>query len=128
VDETDSIFHYFDNTSYSIYNSDYLTFMPTFTSELMTSLPSDVDSVCQGNQACLYDYAISGNTELGNSTQMAAMSSQDLQAILSKFVCFQCHNHNYEMQIVTMQCIKYLCAIISLNIRLILQLSILFYP
>ena len=58
--------------------------MPTFTSELMNNLPLDVDSVCQGNQACLYDYAISGNAELGNSTQSAAMSGQDLQAILSK--------------------------------------------
>lgn len=72
--------------------------MPTFTSELMSNLPSDVDAVCQGSQACLYDYAISGNTELGNSTQTAAMSGQDLQAILSKILCYQCHNYYSEMQ------------------------------
>ena len=77
---------------------DYLTFTPTFTSELMSSLPSDADSICQGNQACLYDYAISGNAELGNSTQTAAMSGQDLQAILSKILCFQCHNYHSEIQ------------------------------
>ena len=84
VGESDSIFRYFGNTSYSTYNSGYLMFVPTFTSELMGNLPSDVDSVCQGNQACIYDYAISGNAELGNSTQSASMDGQELQAILSK--------------------------------------------
>ena len=74
--------------------------MPTFTSELMGNLPSDVDSVCQGDQACLYDYAISGNAELGNSTQAAAASGQDLQAILSKIVCYQCLNRGSEVSAV----------------------------
>lgn len=64
----------------------------------MGNLPSDVDSVCQGDQACLYDYAISGNAELGNSTQAMAASGQDLQAILSKILCYQCHKCGSEMQ------------------------------
>lgn len=86
MSETDSIFYYFNNASYSTYNSQYLSFVPTFTSELMAmaNLPSDVGSVCQGNQACVYDYAISGNTELGNSTQLADMSGRELDSILSK--------------------------------------------
>ena len=63
----------------------------------MSNLPSDVDAVCRGSQACLYDYAISGNAKLGNSTQTVVMSSQDLQAILSKILCYQCHNYHSEM-------------------------------
>ena len=84
VSESDSIFYYFNNASYTTYNSQYLSFVPTFTSELMSDLPSDVDTVCQGNQACIYDYAISGNAELGSSTQVADMSGQELDSILSK--------------------------------------------
>lgn len=60
--------------------------MPTFTSELMGSVPSDVDTVCQGNQACIYDYAISGNADLGNSSYNAATDGENLQAILSKTI------------------------------------------
>ena len=84
VSESESIFQYFNDASYSTYNSEYLTFMPTFTSELVDNLPSDVDSVCGGDQACIYDYAISGNAQLGNSTQLASQNGQDLEAILSK--------------------------------------------
>lgn len=84
VMESDSIFHYSSNSSYHTYNSDYLTFVPTFTSDLMGNLPSDVDTVCQGNQACIYDYSISGNADLGNSSHTAAMDSQSLEAILSE--------------------------------------------
>lgn len=88
MSETDSIFSYFNNASYSTYNSQYLSFVPTFTSELTANLPSDVDSVCQGNQACVYDYAISGNAELGNSTQLVDMGGQELDSVLSKLTRF----------------------------------------
>lgn len=83
---SESIFHYFNNASYSTFNTGYETFVPTFTSELVGNLPSDVDSVCQGNQACVYDYAISGNAELGNSTITASINSQNLEATLSKAI------------------------------------------
>lgn len=84
VRESDSIFYYLSNASYDTYNSNYLTFVPTFTSDLMGNLPSDVDTVCQGNQACFYDYSISGNADLGNSSHTAAMDGQNLQTVLSK--------------------------------------------
>ena len=91
VSEADSIFGYYNNASYGTYNSDYLTFSPTFASELMSNLPLDVGTVCQGSHACLYDYAISGSAELGTSSQTAAMNGQELEAILSKpKICVVC--------------------------------------
>ena len=76
VNELDSLF---DPASYSIYNEDYMIFVPTFSSDI-TEIPE-----CNGDLSCIYDAHVTGDLGVGLSSLNASMGNTEFENILSKW-------------------------------------------
>ena len=77
----DSHFSYFNGNSYNTYAD--TDFVPDFTDDLPMP-PQNVEEVCLGDQACEYDYRISGDAELGAAAYNFSVQNEELQSILGK--------------------------------------------
>lgn len=83
VRATETVFTYFGDDSYTLFNSNYFTFHPTFASNRIDP-PSDVFDVCGGARTCVYDYALTRSTRIASSTYNSSDSSLELNSILGK--------------------------------------------
>ena len=84
VDETSSLFEYFDGNTYEDYNTGWDTYSPTFGDELESSIPDDVQEVCGGDLQCVFDYAVTNNRSIAIATHATTMGNQETQSILSE--------------------------------------------
>jgi hypothetical protein len=83
VDETSSLFEYFDGNTYEDYNTGWDTYSPTFRDEFGSSIPDDIDDVCEGDLQCIFDYAVTNNISIAIATHATTMGNQETQSILT---------------------------------------------
>lgn len=70
ITEEASLFTYKEGTAYSNYQNP--SFIPAF--ETPTDLPADAVEVCGDDQECVFDYAVSGSSELAAETKERTQS------------------------------------------------------
>ena len=82
IDEDMSHFTYFDDTDYSTYNDVWDTHTPTFLDEIYSNILSDVETVCEGDLQCIFDYGVSNNASFATATHTTTIDNQETQDIL----------------------------------------------
>ena len=56
--------------------------MPTFTDEITSDTLVDVETVCEGDLQCIFDYAVSNNASFAAATHATTIDNQETQNIL----------------------------------------------
>ena len=79
-----SKFEYFDGNTYSTYNGGWDMHMPTFTDDLDTSILDDVEATCGDDTACIFDYAVTNDTNFAVATHTISMANEETQNTLSE--------------------------------------------
>ena len=87
VSQSDSLFTYHDSETYTDYNSDTLTFIPTFGTDSLDDDPvlkAVAEAQCDGDYSCLYDTAQTGNVSIGMATYEIRSLNRDTRHELGK--------------------------------------------
>ena len=83
--EAESFFEYsIGNTSYSAINSGYMDHLPSFTEDIIAGISAEIIQACMNDLKCVYDYAVTGNKEVGISTLNISMNNDALSKELGE--------------------------------------------
>ena len=60
--------------------------MPTFSDAVDPDILDDVETVCEGNPQCIFDYGVTNDISFATATYVVSMENEETQNILSE--CF----------------------------------------
>ena len=82
MDESESVFTYFEPESYDFYNANSTTYVPVFLSDMNVS--AAILDACGGDDSCIFDYSVTNDPSIGVSSMVVSMENQETLEIIGK--------------------------------------------